>query len=210
MTKPAGPATDPAVPSDPVAYDFKPSLLGASWRFRLSPDALEWQAGRRTGRVPYADIRRLRLSFRPISMQTYRFIAEIWPRRGAKLRVVSSSWRSMVEQERQDVGYRAFVTELGRRVAKAQPTMAVETGSPSFMYWLGSAVVAIVALGLAGLMVRALQLEMWGGAAFIAAFFALALWQAGTFLRRNRPGRCRADALPDEVLPKSSRRDAGG
>lgn len=204
MTKPAGPAIAPAMLPGTITYDFKPSLFGAPWRFRLLPDALEWQVGGRAGQVPYADIQRMRLSFRPISMQTYRFVTEVWPRRGPKLRLMSTSWRSIVEQERQDVGYRAFVTELGHRIAKAQPTMSVETGSPPFIYWLGAAIVAIVALGLAGLIVRALQLEMWGGAAFIAAFFTLALWQAGTFLRRNRPDRRQPDALPDDVLPTSS------
>ncbi len=188
--------------SDHLVYDFKPSLFGAPWRFRLLPGALEWRAGGRVGQASYADVRRMRLSFRPVSMQTYRFVAEIWPRRGAKLRIVSSSWRSMVEQERRDAAYRAFVSELGRRIVDAQPAMSVETGSPPLVYWLGVAVVTVMALGLAALTVRALQIGAWSGAAFIAGFLALLLWQASTFMRRNRPGRCRPDALSVEVLPQ--------
>jgi hypothetical protein len=50
--------------------------------------------------------------------------------------------------------------------------------------------------------VRALQVEAWGGAAFIAAFLAFFLWQAGAFFHRNRPGTFRPDAVPPQVLPR--------
>jgi hypothetical protein len=186
---------------DLFAYGFKPSLFGASWDYRLLPDALAWRAGGRGGEVRYADIKRMRVSFRPVSMQTYRFLTEIWPRRGPKLRVVSSSWRSMVEQQRQGAGYRAFVIELGRRIAMAQPTGMVDTGSAPMIYWTGVTVVAVVALAIAALIVSGLLTAEWAGAAFVSAFLALFLWQAGTFFRRNRPARCRPDALPEHVLP---------
>ena len=58
-------------------------------------------------------------------------------------------------------------------------------------------------LGLAGLVVRALQADAKGGAAFIAVFLALFFWQGGDFLRRNRPGLYRPDALPAQVMPKA-------
>jgi hypothetical protein len=70
----------PGSSDDPV-YSYKPSLTGAAWEFRLRPDALEWRAGRHEGRVPYGRIARVRLSFRPVTMQTRRFVAEIWPAR---------------------------------------------------------------------------------------------------------------------------------
>lgn len=201
--EPTGKAIDPfaAASPDALVYAFKPSLAGAAWTFRLRPDVLEWTVGRRRGQVGYADIRRLRLSFRPISMQAYRFVAEIWPRHGAKLRIVSSTWRSMVEQRRQDAAYRDFIAALGHRIAGAQPAMSVEIGLAPPIYWPGAGMVVAVALGLAALEVRAVQLEAWSGAAFIGGFFMLFLWQTGTFLGRNRPARCRADALEDRVLP---------
>jgi hypothetical protein len=44
--------------------------------------------------------------------------------------------------------------------------------------------------------------EIWSGAAFVAAFLALFMWQAGNLFRRNRPGTFRPDAVPPLVLPK--------
>ena len=53
---------------DPV-YIHKPSLMGAPWELHLRPDALEWHTGRHQGRIPYARVTRVRLSFRPVTMQ---------------------------------------------------------------------------------------------------------------------------------------------
>lgn len=182
-------------------YSYKPSVMGAAFEFRLAEDALEWRKGRHTGRTPYDRIRRIRLSFRPATMQNYRFLAEVWPADAPKLSIASSSWRSMWEQERLDDDYRAFVVELNRRVAAAGGTPLLQTGSPPILYWLGVVILTVAALTFAAMIVRALQTQVWGGAAFIAAFLAFALWQMGNFFRRNRPGTYRADAVPPQVLP---------
>src|SRR5438874_9266258 len=86
-----GYSTDPAT-GDPL-YVYKPSLAGAPRQFRLRPDALEWSAGRYAARVPYERICRLRVSFRPGTLQYVRFTTEIWPPDGPKLVIASSSWR---------------------------------------------------------------------------------------------------------------------
>jgi hypothetical protein len=190
-------------PSDSAghSYSYKPSLMGGPWEFHLTPDAIEWQAGRRSGRIHYRDIRRTRLSFRPVTMQTYRFLAEIWPAEGPKITIASSSWKSMFEQERLDAAYAVFITELHQRVAAANPPARFETGSPPLIYWPGFALFAMVSSALAALIVRGLKVEAWEGTAFIAAFLAVFLWQAGTFFRRNRPGVYSPGQLPENVLP---------
>jgi hypothetical protein len=109
----------------------------------------------------------------------------------------------MVEHERLDAAYRVFVTELCRRTGAAGGRTLFQTGSPPIIYWLGVAVLAGASLAFAGLAVRALETAAWSGAAFIAAFLAFFLWQAGTFFRRNRPGTFRPDAVPEIVLPRA-------
>lgn len=185
-----------------VIYSFRASLLGAPREFRLAADGLHWTAGSRSGRVPFRDVRRVRLSYRPVSMQAHRFVTEVWAEGAPKLEIVSSSWKSMVEQVRQDRPYADFVRELHRRVAAAAAPAQFEQGRNPLVYWPGLAVFAAVALGLAFLIVRALQSDAMGGAAFIAAFLALFLWQGGNFFRRNRPGVYRSDALPELLMPR--------
>ncbi len=195
--------TDPASAAgeDALSYSYRPSLLGAPWEFKLTEHGIDWSAGQRSGRVAWRDIRRLRMSFRPVSMQSQRYLTEIWAERSPKLEIVSSSWKSMVEQVRLDADYSAFVDELHRRLAGAGSTARFEQGSHPLLYWPGLVVFVAVAFGLAGLIVHTLQAKTLGGGAVVGVFLVLFLWQGGNFFRRNRPGTYRADAPPVELMP---------
>jgi hypothetical protein len=199
------PKDNAAAPGSDLDYAYRPSLMGAPFEFRLLPDALEWRRGGITGRTSYGKVQRMRMAFRPMTMQNHRFLTEIWTVDGPKLQIVSTSWRGIVEQERFDAAYRAFVTELARRIGAAGGETLFQTGSPAFLYWPGVIVFAGAALALCGLTVRALQTGSWGGAAFIMAFLALFLWQAGTFFHRNRPGIFNPNTVPPAVLPRGQR-----
>jgi hypothetical protein len=194
---------EPEGAGEGAAYSYRPSLLGAPWAFRLTSDGIGWSAGARSGQVLFNKVRRLRMSYVPMSMQSHRFITELWAADGTKLRIVSTSWKSMVEQVRQDDSYSTFVDELHRRLAAADVSVRCEQGRAGWLYWPGLAIFAGVSIGLAVLIVRALQADAKAGALFIAAFLALFLWQGGSFFRRNRPGLYRPEAPPRELMPKA-------
>jgi hypothetical protein len=183
-------------------YAFKSSLIGAASEFTLKPDALHWRIGGRSGSVRYDRIRAVRLSYRPVTMQSHRFVAEIWPADGPKMQIVSVSWRSLVEQQRLDGAYRSFIAELHRRLAAAGSTAQLSTGVPVATYWIGIIVLAAVMVAIGVLIVRSMRLGQWSAAAIVAAFFLVFALQIGNYFRRNRPGRYRPDAIPAEVLPK--------
>jgi hypothetical protein len=196
----AGAAQGPDMP----AYAYKPSVMGAPWEFRLAPDRLLWALGGRGGGVAYADIRRVRLSFRPVTMQSYRFITEIWAPGAPKLTIASSSWRGMVQQDRLDQPYRDFILDLHRRIARAGGTPRLEAGTPALLYWPGLALLLMAGTGITVLLARSLHRETLGAALFLVAVFALLLWQISTFFRRNRPRRYAADRVPEAVLPRAA------
>ena len=185
-----------------VAYAYRPSLMGAAWEFKLTGDGIDWAAGRKAGHIPFHSVRRLRVSYRPASMQSHRFMTELWAEGAPKLKILSSSWKSMVEQERKDKPYAVFVTELHRRIALAAPRARFEQGSHLLLYWPGLLVFVGVALGFAALTARALQAGAMSGAAFVGGFLVLFIWQGGNFFRRNRPGLYRPESLPAELMPK--------
>lgn len=191
-----------------LTYGYRPSLMAPPWVFTLSAHGLDWAAGNRSGRVRYRDVRRLRLSFKPASMQTERFLTEIWAEGAPKLQVVSASWKSMVEQEAQNGPYVAFVTELHARVARTASPVPVEyvQGTNPLVYWPGLALYAVTTLALIGVCVRALEEHTLGAAAFIGAFVGLFIWQGGKFFLRNRPGTYRPDALPPDLMPRERSR----
>jgi hypothetical protein len=186
-----------AVPS----YTYRPSLMGAPFAFHLTESGLAFESGRRSGVVPYGAIDRVRLSFKPSSMQSQRYLAEIRAAGSPKLTIISSSWKGLMVQERQDKDYSAFIVELHLRLHAAGSAASFERGSVPLLYWPGLAAFVGVGLGLALLVVRALQVDAKAGAAFIGGFLVLFLWQGGNFFRRNRPGRYRPDAPPADLLP---------
>lgn len=199
-------ASAPSAPEN-LTYSYRPSLLGAGWSFRLTGAGIAWEMGRKSGLVPYRNIRRVRLSYKPVSMQSQRFLCEVFADDAPKLAIVSSSWKSLLDQERLDKPYSAFVTEMHRRIAQegeqaGAQQIKFEQGGFPIVYWPGLAVFAGVALGLAWLTVRALEADAKAGAAFIGIFMLLFLWQGGNFFRRNRPGVYRVDELPEILLPK--------
>jgi hypothetical protein len=203
METPAQNVSEEAAAEGPV-YAYKASLMAAPFEFRLAPDAIEWRKGHYAGRTPYDQVRRVRLAYRPITMQNHRFTAEIWPASGPKLTVASTSWKSLVEQERLDGAYGEFILALNRRLADAGSRAQFQTGVPVFLYWPGVVVFVGAALAMAALVVRALQDKAWAGAAFIAAFLALFLWQAGNFFVRNKPGTYDPANPPPQVLPRTT------
>lgn len=185
-----------------LGYAYRPSLMGAARQFKLAVDGIEWTTGRHSGRIAYRDVRRLRMSFKPANMQSHRFLTEVWAEGAPKLAIISSSWKGMFEQERLDQPYSAFIAELHRRLIRAAAPVRYEQGTLPLKYWPALVVFVAIVLGLCALIVRGLQANELSGAAFIAGFLALLLWQGGVFFQRNRPGLYRPESLPAVLLPK--------
>jgi hypothetical protein len=184
-----------------IAYAYKPSLMGGVWTFRLAPDGLQWSIGTVSGQVAYQDIRRIRMSFRPVTMQSYRFLTEIWSDRNPKLPIVSSSWKSLTEQERFDEDYTRFVTGLHAKIAAANGTPQLQAGALPFLYWPGAVIFIAICFATIGVLVQALQQGEMGVTLFLLAFFAFLVWQLGRFFKRNLPRRYTLHAIPPDVLP---------
>jgi hypothetical protein len=183
-------------------YVYKPSMLGSAWEFALRAHGLEWRVGRHAGLVRYDRIRRVRLSFRPMTMQSYRFLAEIWSTDNPRLRIASTSWRNLVEQQRHDAEYSAFILELHRRLDAAGSNAQFTVGMPPVAYWAGVAVFAGIMAPIVIVGVRSLLQGDWMGVAVVGVLILLFGWQIGNFFRRNRPLRYRPDAVPEIVLPR--------
>jgi len=183
-------------------YAYKASLIGSAHQFELTDEGLSWQVGAKSGVWPYADIAVVRLSYRPVSMQSRRFRADIERRDGQRLVILSTSWQTVALMAPQDREYRGFITHLHARMAQAGSRAALIGGIRSGLYAAGVAMLALVAMALTGLLARALATEAFGGALFLVGFAALFGWQIGGFIRRNRPQTYTFDQLPQALLPQ--------
>src|SRR5271169_5128960 len=102
-----------------VRYAYKASLIGAAHQFELTDQGLSWRIAGRSGVWPYADISAIRLSYRPVSMQSRRFRADIENVSRQRMTILSTSWQTVALMAPQDRDYRAFIAELHRRLKGA-------------------------------------------------------------------------------------------
>jgi len=191
-----------AEPEEGTAYAYRPSLLGVPMAFQLTPGGINWSGARGSGHVPFQDVRYVRMAFVPATMQPHRFVTEIWADRTPKLSIISCSWKSMVEQERLDHAYRAFITELHRRLALAGSTARFEQGKHPLLYWPALAIFVSFLVVLTSLVPRAIAAGEGGVAALIGGSILLFGWYGREFFGRNRPRRYAANAPPRALLPK--------
>jgi hypothetical protein len=185
----------------PVRYAYKASLMGSAHQFELGDDGLAWRVAGKSGVWPYAGIAAIRLSYRPVSMQSRRFRADIDRSGGGRLAIVSTSWQTAALMAPQDRDYRAFITQLHRRMAEAGSNAALTGGLRPGVYAAAVALLALVGIAIAGLFIRAMATGEFAGALFLVGFTALFGWQIGGFIRRNRPRAYSFDHLPEALLP---------
>jgi hypothetical protein len=185
------------------SYVYRPTAFGAPHHFRLSARGIEWDTGRRSGLVDFNRVRRVRMVYRPATLQAYRFVTEIWSSDAPRLKIGSVSAKNMVELVNQGGDYRTFIVELHRRVAATGATVRFDAGINPLLYWPGLAAFTAAAIGFIGLILRALSERAGLAALLIAAFLLLFLWQAGNIFYRNRPHSYRPETLPPLLLPRA-------
>ena len=193
--------TTPADDSRGIGYAYKASLIGAAQQFELIDEGLSFRFAGRSGLWRYADIAAIRLSYRPVSMQSRRFRADIQHVDGGRLVILSTSWQTAALMAPQDGDYRAFIIELHRRMAKAGSKAGLTGGLGRGTYAAAIALLAFLGIGMAGLLVRAIATGQFAGVLFLLGFAALFGWQIGGFIRRNRPVSYKFDSIPEALLP---------
>lgn len=193
-------ANDDGAPS-PERYAYKATLIGAARQFELTDAGLSWRINDREGVWPYARIAAIALSYRPASMQSRRFRADIIDRSGERLTLLSTTWRGFALIEPQDDRYRQFVMALHDRLAREPHEIALMGGMRPTPYAFSIALLTVVALALIGLLIRSLAAGATAGALFLVAFAVLFGWQIVSFMKRNKPRRYTFDAVPRDLLP---------
>jgi hypothetical protein len=182
-------------------YAYKASLIGSAYQYELTDAGLSWTVGSRSGVWAYTDIASIRLSFRPMSMQSRRFRADVSSNGRQRISILSTTWQTVALMAPQDHDYRAFIVELHRRMAAAGSKAALIGGIGPTAYVAALAIVTLLGIAMAALMARAVATGEWYGALFLVGFVALFSWQIGGFIMRNRPRTYDFDHLPQALLP---------
>ena len=184
-----------------TSYSYKASLISSAQQFELTDAGLSWRIGRRSGVWPYAEIASIRLSYRPMSMQSRRFRADIAKTGGGRIAILSTSWQTVSLMTPQDQGFRAFIFELHRRMQAAGSTASLTGGIGIASYATAVVMLVLLAIAMIGLLLRALATSEFTGALFLIGIAVWFAWTIGGFIKRNRPRKYSFDALPEELLP---------
>lgn len=187
--------------SEMRSYAYKPSLTGAARHFALGDDGLTFRSGYRAGTWPYEEIASVRLSYRPISMLSRRFRADVRHRDGKSLTLVSATWASIALVTPQDEPYRAFISELHRRLQASGRNVVYDAGLKPVLFAVAAGALAVVMLALAGLLIRAIAMGNLTAALFMLGFAAWFAWTIGRWLKLNKPRAYDPAHLPQELLP---------
>jgi hypothetical protein len=182
-------------------YAYKASLIGAAHQFELTEQGLLWRVAGRSGTWPYRDIAKVRLSYRPVSMQAHRFRADIGNAQGGRIAILSTSWQSAALMAPQDRDYCDFIRELHARMAEAGSRALLTGGLSPRLFAAAIACVTLLAIAMSGLLLRSIRTGEWAGTLFLLGFAALFAWQVGGFVTRNRPLAYSFDRLPTALLP---------
>ncbi len=126
--------------SQDVRYAYKASLVGAAHQFELTDDGLSWRIAGKSGVWPYTGISAIRLSYRPVSMQSRRFRADIENADGGRIAILSTTWQTAALMAPQDRDYRAFITQLHARMARAGSRAALVGGLGPRIYAAGGGI----------------------------------------------------------------------
>ena len=192
---------DPPNEAAAISYAYKASLVGAAHRFELTGEGLSWRIAGKSGVWPYAAISGVRLSYRPVSMQSRRFRADIDGADRGRIALLSTSWQTSVLISPQDQDYRVFIVALHRRMAEAGSNAVLTGGLKPPLYIAALGLMALVAAAMMGLLVRAILTGELAGILFLIGFAVLFGWQVGGFVWRNRPQSYTFDHLPGALLP---------
>jgi len=183
-------------------YTARRSTFPGETEFRLAEDALEIRDGDGAPRrFPYRDATLVRLSFDPTRVDRNRYRSDFRFRRGALIRIFSTSYVSFGEFEDRGATYAPFVRELVAQIAQAAPDCRFRAGKAPWVYLLehGFLLTAFILLG--GVLALIGGLPPFGIAAVKLAIIAFYVPVLIAYAGRNWPRRFLPADIPPAVLP---------
>jgi len=184
----------------PLTYQQNPRPVGYPISFKLDGDRLVVDSGRKLQEVRLGAVQELRLTYEPRSFAQRAFRTTLRLSDGKSVSLNSMNWKSLIEAQNQAPEYRAFVLELIRSVAAANPQARFRAGRRR-VAWL--AIVAISAASLVTIALfiwRAFQTGANSAGLMGLLLGAAGVWQLEPMVRLNKPRTFDPEVPPADLL----------
>lgn len=189
-------------PDTALRYAHRAKPFSNELELHLTERELIAERGKSRQVFPIGRLERIRLSFTPRNTARLAFTCEVRAEDGKSVRFDNISWKSLIETERHDVEFRAFILALVARAAHAKPGVKLEAGIAPLRYQVMRLLGISIVAALAGAAVFAGSHSNYIVAlASLGLTVYLANWLR-EFLTRNRPRSFAASDVPDNILPK--------
>lgn len=190
-------------PATTSRYAHRAKPFSNELELLLSERELIAERGKSRQVFPIGQIERIRLSFTPRNTARRAFTCEVRAEDGRSVKFDNMSWKSLIETERHDPEYRAFIAMLVERAARARPGVKLEAGIAPLKYRVMQALGFALVAALVGAAIFAGSYSSYIVAlASLGLAVYLATWLR-EFLTRNRPRSFSANAVPEAVLPQA-------
>lgn len=189
-----------------MPYTTRTSLVTARETFDFEGDELvvRREDGGAT-RVPVADLTQVWLAYQPTRDESERYTCRLVTRRGVRLEFTNREYKGVLDFERRDAEYAAFVREVHARLAsRTDVTFRGGVGALRHAAGAGCLVggIVLVLLGIA-VMLAAMGLVLIAVLKFV--LIATMVPGALRWVARNQPRTYDPRAIPPELLPAAGR-----
>jgi hypothetical protein len=182
-------------------YAHRGKPYGAPMEFQLGKKSIAVRQGATRGDIPYSNIARIRLLYRPKNTTNEGYETKIELIKGRSISLGNLSWKSMMDMTRQDGEYRRFVEALVAKTREHNPALQLVAGMPAWLHKLSVLAGAAAVLTMVGLAFQSLLTGSWQLGVLAATFSAYFIWWTWRFMRRNRPQMFEPGAIPSDVMP---------
>jgi hypothetical protein len=187
--------------SSVLTYSHRPKPIGDAIVLRLDDEGLELHAFGQDAAMRFADMREVRLAYRPRNVSSHLFEVTVSNAGRRRLRYGNFVWKGLMDIERNDAAFSAFTRALLLRAHAANGAIVFMAGLPAWRYYPAAALGGATLLVMLGVAISALTSGSWPAALLAIGFgtiFGVWTWR---YLTRNRPRAFTPDAPPMELLP---------
>lgn len=185
-----------------ASYTQRLHAFVPSRTYTVTDDALLWRDGKGgSGRLAYADLAEVRLSYAPTRVQKNRYFMTLSTGHDKPLQISNEDYRGLADFQDRSLSYRVFVDELYRAIAAANSSVCYRSGSSKARHMLHWAITLFLILVLATAAMVLLATGLYWLIVVKLAVIAYFLPLLRRYLRLNTPNAYDPLALPESMLP---------